>query len=105
MCGCNENPDLSVRKLAEKLGFPASSVHNFLKSSDTRLATARKAGSGTKTDLRNHQKDAMVHRHRQGMKSFKVKTVPNRKGKQNVTARSRARKLYHEYLTMRDNGR
>ena len=35
----------------------------------------------------------------QGMKSFKVKTVPNRSDKQNVTAKTRARKLYSEYLT------
>ena len=115
MCGRNENPDLSVRKLAKKLGFPASTVHNVLKSFDTRLITARKAGSGTKSDLRNHQKDAKVKqilqkrpdllvrtvarktnmslkfvdtsKHRQGMKSFKVKTVPNRKDKQNVTVK------------------
>ena len=33
------------------------------------------------------------------MKSFKVKTVPNRNDKQNVTAKTRARKLYREYLT------
>ena len=106
VCGRNENPDLSVRKLAKKLGFPASTVHSVLKSFDTRFTTAKKAGSGTKTDLRNHQKDAKVKqilqkrpdlsvrtvarkikmsptfvhtsKHRQGMKSFKVKTVPNR---------------------------
>ena len=106
MCSRNENPDLSSRKLVKKLGFPASTVHNVLKSFDTRLTTARKAGSGTKKDLRNHQKDAKVKQilqkrpdlpvrtvarktkmsptfvhtsnHRQGMKSFKVKTVPNR---------------------------
>ena len=113
VCCRNENPDLSVRKLAKKLGFPASTVHDVLKSSDTRLTTARKAGSGTKTDLKNHQKDAKVKqilqkrpdlsvctvarkvkrsptfvhtsKHRQGMKSFKVKTVLNRNDKQNVT--------------------
>ena len=39
-------------------------------------------------------------KHRQGMKSFKVKTIPNRNDKQNVTAKTRARKLYREYLTM-----
>ena len=38
-------------------------------------------------------------KHRQGMKSFKVKTVPNHNDKQNVTAKTRARKLYREYLT------
>ena len=92
----------------------------------TRLTTARKAGSGTKTDLRNHQKDAKVRqilqkrsdlsvrtvarktkmsstfvhtsKNRQGMVSFKVKTVPNRNDKQSVTATTRARKLYREYL-------
>ena len=101
--------------LAKKLGFPASTVHNVLKSFDTRLAIGRKARSGTKTDLRNHQKDAKVKqilqkrpdlsvgtvarktkmsptfvhtfKHRQDMKSFTVKTVPNRNDKQNVTAR------------------
>ena len=116
VCGRNENPDLSVRKL-----------HHVLKSFDTRFTTARKPGSGIKTDLRNHQKDAKVKqilqkrpdlsvrtvarktkmsptfvhtsKHRQGMKSFKVKTVPNRNNKQNVTAKTRARKLYREYLT------
>ena len=56
--GRNENPHLSVRKLAKMLGFPASTVHNVRKSFDTRLTTVRKAGSGTKTNLRNHQKDA-----------------------------------------------
>ena len=112
VCGRNENPDLSVRKLVKQLGFPASTVHNVLKSFDTRLTTARKAGSGTKTDLRNHQQDVKVKqilqkrpdllvrtvarktnmslkfvdtsKHRQGMKPFKVKTVPNRNDKQNV---------------------
>ena len=54
VCGRNENPHLSVRKLAKKLGFPATTVHNVLKSFDTRLTTAMKAESGTKTDLRNH---------------------------------------------------
>ena len=121
VCGRNENPDLSVRKLAKNLGSPASTVHNVLKSFDTRLTTTRKAGSETETDLRNHQKDATVKqilqkrpdlsvrtvarktkmsptfvltsKHRQGMKSFKVKTVPNRNDKQNVTW---ARKLYRE---------
>ena len=39
VCGRNENPDLSVRKLAKKLGFPAGTVHNNLKSFDTRLTT------------------------------------------------------------------
>ena len=53
VCGRNENPDLSVRKLAKKLNFPASTVHNVLKSFDTRSTTARKAGSGTITDIRN----------------------------------------------------
>ena len=38
-------------------------------------------------------------KHRQGMKSFKVKTVPNRNDKQNVTAKTLARKLYREHLT------
>ena len=38
-------------------------------------------------------------KHRQGMKSFKVKTVPNCNDKQDVTAKTRARKLYREYLT------
>ena len=38
-------------------------------------------------------------KHRQGMKSFKVKTVSNRNDKQNVMAKTRARKLYREYLT------
>ena len=52
--------NLSVRKLAKELGFPATTVHNVLKSFDTHLTTARKAGSGTKTDLRNHQEDAKV---------------------------------------------
>ena len=127
VCGRNENSDLSVRKLAKRLGFPASTVHNVHKSSDTRLTTARKAGSGTKTDLRNHQKDAKVKqilqkrpdvsirtvdrktkmsptfvhtsKHRQGMKSFNVKTVPNCNDKQNVTGKTRVRKLNREYLT------
>ena len=127
VCGRKENPDLLVRKLAKKLGFPASTVHNVLKFFDTPLTTARKTGCGTKMDLRNHQKDAKVikklqkrpdlsvravarktkisptfvhtSKHRQGMKSFKVKTVPNRNDKQNVTAKPRARKLCREYLT------
>ena len=38
-------------------------------------------------------------KHRQGMKSFKVKTVPNRNDKQNVTTKTRARESYHKYLT------
>ena len=104
--GRNENPHLPVRKLAKMLGFPARTVHNVLKYFDTRLTTARKAGSWTKTDLRNHQKNTkMKHilqkrpdlsvrtvarkikmsptfvptsKHRQDMKSFKVKTEPNR---------------------------
>ena len=112
VCGRNASPELSVRKLAQKLGFPASTIHNVLKSFDTRLTTARKTGSGTKTDLRNHQKDAKVKqillkrsdlsvrtvarktkmspnfvhtsKHQQGVKSFKVKTVLNRNDKQNV---------------------
>ena len=112
VCGRNENPDLSVRKLAKKLGFPASTVHNVLKSFDTPLTTARKARSGPNTDLRNHRKNAKVKQilqkrpifryvlwHRQSMKSFKMKTVPNRNDKQNVTAKTQARKLYREYLT------
>ena len=33
------------------------------------------------------------------MKSFKLKTVPNRNDKQNVMAKTRAHKLYREYLT------
>ena len=43
--GHNENQHLPVRKLAKMLGFPASTVHNVLKYFDTRLITARKAGS------------------------------------------------------------
>ena len=51
VCDRNENPDLSVRKLTKKLGFPTSTVNNVLKSFDTRLTTARKAGSGIKIVL------------------------------------------------------
>ena len=121
-CGRNGNPYVSLRKLAKKLGFPASSVHKVLKFFDTGLTTARKAGSVIKTDLRNHQKDAKVKqilqkspdlsictvarktkmsptfvhtsKHRQSMKSFKAKTVPNRNDKQNMTDKTRARKLH-----------
>ena len=75
VCGRNENPDLSVRKLAKKLGFPASTVHNVLKSFDTRSTTARKAGSGTKTDLSNHRKDAKVKRILQKRPDLSVHTV------------------------------
>ena len=53
VCGRNENSDLSVRKLAKKLGFSAITAHNVLKSFDTRLITASKAGSGTKTEQNN----------------------------------------------------
>ena len=38
-------------------------------------------------------------KHWQVMKSFNVKTVPNRNDKPNVTAKTRASKLYREYLT------
>ena len=62
VCGRNENPDLSVRKDANKLGFAASTVQNGLKSFDTRLTTARKAKSGAKTDLRNHQNEILQKR-------------------------------------------
>ena len=109
VCDRNENPDLSIRKLAKKLSFPASIVQNVLESFDTRLKIAKKATRRTKMDLRNHQKGAKVKqilqkradlsvrtvarktkmsptfvhtsKHRQGMKSFKVKTVPNRNDK------------------------
>ena len=60
VCGRNENPDLSLRKRAKKLSFPAITVHNVLKSIDTRLTIVKKAGSETKTDLRNYQKHSKV---------------------------------------------
>ena len=70
-----QNPDLSVTKFSNKLGFPASTVHNVFKSFDTRLTIARKAGSRTKTDLRNHQKNAKVKQILQKRPDLSVRTV------------------------------
>lgn len=123
----NQNPNLSERQLAKMGNVPKSTVHRVLKSFNERLTTERKSGTGKNSNRPNRVMDKKVKRafedkpnisirtvarkikmspgfvqksrQRQGLRSFKVKTVPNRNDKANLTAKTRARKLYCELLT------
>lgn len=125
--GRTANPDLSVRDLAKTLDLPKSTVHDVLKSFSERLTVERKPRSDKNIGRADPVMDRKVKRilmnnpnlsirtvarkigmspgfvqkskQRLGLKSYKVKTVPNRNDKQNLAAKSRARRLYCEYLT------
>jgi transposase len=125
--GRNENPDLSIRDVAKKLKLPKSTVHEVLKTFSERLSVQRKPRNDKNVRRADRGLDRKVKqvlernpnlsvrevarkigksagfvqnsKKRSGLKSYKVKKVPNRSDKQNLTAKTRARKLYTEYLT------
>lgn len=121
-----QNPNLSVRDLAKKLKLPKSTIFSVCKSFDQRLTVDRKVGSGTNRKVCSQQMDKKVVaiieknpnlsvrnvarkvgksksyvqkvKQRQGLKTYKVKKVPNRDDKQNFTAKIRAKELYTKFL-------
>ena len=122
-----KNPTLSNRKLAKSLKISRRTVDIVLKRFTEQKTIQRKQGSGRKkrtanpralerleTSLEEHPdwsdryrakklkvSNFFVHKWRQrlGYQSFKVVQMPNRNDNQNSTAKSRARKLYDNFLT------
>src|SRR5215207_9985614 len=121
------NPNLSCRKLAKKLKAAKSTVSSVLKRFDERLTTARKPGSGKNRCPVSKTKDKKVIeaftrnpnpsvrevakkvkmsasyvqkvKTRSQLKTFKVQIAPNRRDKQNESAKTRSRKLYEQILS------
>lgn len=122
-----ENPHLSIRQLAKKLEVPKTTVHRVLKTFYERLTIERKPRNDKNIRRADRNLDRKVReilkrnpnlsirtvarkigmsagfvqksKLRSGLRSYKVKKVPNRNDAQNLTAKTRARKLYYDYLT------
>lgn len=126
----NENPKMSQSKIAKTLGIAKSTVQNVLFNFRKTLTVERKSGSGRKagpvdkklakkivdTFKRNPSlsnsdvadkcsvSKSYVQKIKKnaGLKSYKVTTTPNRDEKQEISAKSRCRKLYDQLLTKYD---
>lgn len=122
-----KNPELSQRQLAKLLKLPRSTVQRVLvrfkkeASVSRKRGTGRKKGSGDKKlqkevikqfkrnpnisvrDVANKlaTSSTTVHRikSRAGLKTFKVQKAANRSDEQEIRAKTRARKLYEQFLT------
>lgn len=127
LCTYQQNPDASHRWIAKKLGFPNSTVSRVIRTFKERLSARRKEGSGRKSgpmdkkmarkvvqqfknrpnmSIRDVAKKCNVSvgfvqktMKRAGLHVYKVQKAPNRNEKQNMTAKTRARKLYTKLLT------
>jgi len=121
------NPSISQRKLGKQLNLSKSTIQNVLAYYRKTLTIERKYGSGRKKGSQDTNLErktlvvfnrnpnlseravaekvgtsaSTVHRTkcRAGLRSFKVRKVPDRNEEKNIVAKKRARKLYTEYLT------
>lgn len=122
-----ENPNASHRWIGKQLGIAHSTVSHVINTFKDRKTTKRKNGSGKKRGTSNPEKARMVLNQfkrypnisirdvakkakvsvcfvqktmkRSGLHVYKVQKAPNRSDKQNSVAKTRARKLYREWLT------
>lgn len=122
-----EYPGWSALRIAKDLKLPKSTVYDVLNRFKGTLTVERKPGSGGKKGARDPELEKRVLRSldnspglfdnqraeklkttrnivrqvkkRHGYKSFKAIKSPNRTAKQNIAAKSRARKLYDRVLT------
>lgn len=121
-----QNPDMSYNDIAKTLGVARSTVGNVIKNFKNTLTIERKKGSGRKAGPISKSKDKAVVasftrnpnvsvrdvakkinmsksyvqkvKKRAGLQTFKVGVSPNRDEKQNTVAKTRARKLYDQWL-------
>lgn len=122
-----ENPHLSQNDISKKLQIAKSTVQNVLANYNNTFSIERKDGSGRKPGSGNKNQSAKVARtfkvkpnasvrdvadklsipkstvhnikKKLGLKTFKVKSVPDRDENKEKIAKQRARRLYEGYLT------
>lgn len=122
-----ENPTATMRWIGRQLGITHTTVSRVVKSFKESQTTERRAGSGRKSKTADPVKARKVLDYfkcnpnlsirdaalkakcsawfvqqtmkRAGLRVFKVRKAPNRRDQQNTAAKSRARKLYREWLT------
>lgn len=122
-----QNEEMTIRQIAKKVNLPNSTVGKVIKNFKERLTIERKYGSGgehsqsqnaarqrvrkeysknPKVSSRTVAKTAkksqsFVQKTKKvfGLRSYKAQAAPDRDAKQNMTAKSRCRKLYDTQLT------
>ena len=125
-----KNPTLGIRQLGKKLGIAKSTVSDVLNRFSERLSLDRKLKISSNKGAQDRQLASKVVTHykrnpkissrdiakklkvsqsyvqkvkkRAGLKSFKAQITPDRNTNQNITAKSRSRKLYDNLLTKFD---
>lgn len=122
-----ENPTASHRWIGKQLGIANTTVSRVIRTFKERHTIKRKDGSGKNRGIADPKKTSKVLNQfrrnpnisirdaakkakvsagfvqktmkRSGLHSYKVRKAPNRTDKQNTVAKTRARKLYREWLT------